>query len=248
MNLDEILKKAGITGEHRAEITDNYKVVDDMASKRVFSGARHVDGTLKIAEKLFSVLGDYIDEHTQELALLAVALHDCGKDERPQKDGHCERGGELACKYLAGTDMNDEDKQKVIAAVRDHEKEGNKEVISAIVKFVDELHTTKDRVKAMGCNIVLEHILSVEFGLSDDGKTLNVEQICDDDFSIDEWDEMGRQRIGVGNIEKLGHDIKSFSKLLELQSHWVMGGRDMEIKQRELNSSKNIDLSFGSYL
>lgn len=104
-------------------------------------GIGHITRVMNYVETILT--GINCDEHTVELGKIAAYLHDIGAIMG--KEGHAKRSAEFVNNYLTKLNMNEEDKELIVNAIKYHSK-GSETKIGAALTFADKIDMQKSRM------------------------------------------------------------------------------------------------------
>jgi len=177
-------------------VSQIYENIDGLAKQGdswhwVYHGLTHVQNTIDIAKQLMPILD--IDRDVQDAVLVALALHDIGKEyenEKNKRSGHAHSSYLFAQEYLAY--QNIPHKTEILQAIKNHSEPTNdNSLISALVFACDKLDITSKRIAAHGRTIKgqrqFQYVLGHQFELA--GKNLITNFVYADGFDRAEWDE-----------------------------------------------------------
>lgn len=115
------------------------------------------------------------DEHTIELGKIAAYLHDIGAIMGKQE--HAERSALFVNNYLTKLNMNEEDKELIVNAIKNHSK-GSETKIGAALTFADKIDMQKSRMMRFKENNYfhdnIKHMLDVELNVDNENITVNI--------------------------------------------------------------------------
>lgn len=104
-------------------------------------GIGHVTRVMNYVEIILRGIG--CDEHTIELGKIAAYLHDIGAVMG--KNGHALRSSVFAYEYLTSLNMDEEDKNIIVEAIKNHSK-GSESYIGSALTFADKIDMQKSRM------------------------------------------------------------------------------------------------------
>lgn len=136
-------------------------------------GMGHVTRVMNYVEILLNGIG--ADEHTIELGKVSAYLHDIGAVMG--KNGHAERSAEFVDKYLTRLGINEEDKNIIVSAIREHSN-GSKTYIGATLTFADKIDMQMARMlrfkKDNYFHDNIKHMLNVELATDEENIIVNI--------------------------------------------------------------------------
>ena len=142
-------------------------------------GMGHIKRVMNYVKTILT--GIKCDEHTIELGQISAYLHDIGAIMG--KQGHAERSAEFVNNYLAKLNMNENDKELIVNAIKNHSK-GSETYIGAALTFADKIDMQKSRMirfkKDNYFHQNIKHMLDVQ--LTVDEKNIIVNIITDGMF------------------------------------------------------------------
>ncbi|MCL2587677.1 MAG: HD domain-containing protein [Firmicutes bacterium] len=171
------------------EIRAHYEAIEDVQGHMAYHGWKHVNNTVENAKKLLPILN--LDNEMQNAVLLALALHDIGKDFDEAGDKEKDHGYEgmlIARKMFEGFDVPH--KEELLQAIKNHSKasDNTNSLLGAIVCFCDKLDITQKRVTPYGIEVGIwyGHVIDLRFEITGDYFIVNF--ICSKDFDKENFD------------------------------------------------------------
>ena len=170
----------------------------------------HVKNVVKMIEQILVALG-YQDKTFLEEAKIAGILHDIGAFEG--KENHTERSYEFAEKYFAENNINLENKELVLKAIRNHSSGFDTDnIIQLALILADKLDITYTRPTKSGLNVAgmrqMKYIEDVFIDM--DKENISIKFICNENLDKTELEEYYFMR-------KVGNAIKSFANKFNLR-------------------------------
>lgn len=164
----------------------------------------HVKNVIKMMEQILVVLG-YQDKTLFEEAKISAILHDIGALEG--KENHAERSYEFAKKYFAENNINLENKELVLNAIRNHSSGFDTDnIIQLALILADKLDITYTRPTKSGLNVAgmrqMQYIEDIFIDM--DKANISIKFICNENLDKTELEEYYFMR-------KVGNAIKSFA-------------------------------------
>lgn len=181
----------------------------------------HVTNVANTVETILRQLG--YDENIIEESNIACILHDMGCLQG--KDNHAIRSYEMAKEYLENNNINLENHEKVLDAIKNHSSGFNTDNIIAIsLIFADKLDIKRDRLAKAGYEIEgLKEIKYIEdITVNIDNKNLVVKFVSDNDI-----DKEALEKFYF--IPKVFKAIYSFSNKVNLEPIILFNGEEWRI-------------------
>lgn len=136
-------------------------------------GMGHITRVMNYVETILK--GINCNEHTIELGKIAAYLHDIGAIMGKEK--HAERSAEYVNNYLTKLNMNEEDKELIVNAIKNHSK-GSETKIGAALTFADKIDMQKSRMMRFKENNYfhdnIKHMLDIELNVDNENITVNI--------------------------------------------------------------------------
>lgn len=136
-------------------------------------GMGHITRVMNYVETILK--GINCDEHTIELGKIAAYLHDIGAIMGKEK--HAERSAEFVNNYLTKLNMNENDKELIVNAIKNHSK-GTETKIGAALTFADKIDMQKSRMMRFKENNYfhdnIKHMLDVQLTVDENNIIVNI--------------------------------------------------------------------------
>ena len=136
-------------------------------------GMGHITRVMNYVETILTRIN--CDEHTIELGKIAAYLHDIGAIMGKEK--HAERNALFVNNYLTKINMNEEDKELIVNAIKNHSK-GSETKIGAALTFADKIDMQKSRMmRFIEDNYFhdnIKHMLDVKLTVDENSITVNI--------------------------------------------------------------------------
>ena len=136
-------------------------------------GMGHITRVMNYVETILT--GINCDKQTIELGKIAAYLHDIGAIMG--KQGHAERSAEFVNNYLTKINMNEEDKELIVNAIKNHSK-GSKTKIGAALTFADKIDMQKSRmmrfIEGNYFHDNIKHMQNIQLTADENNITVNI--------------------------------------------------------------------------
>ena len=136
-------------------------------------GIGHITRVMNYVETILKRIN--CDEHTVELGKIAAYLHDIGAIMG--KERHAERSAEYVNNYLTKINMNEEDKELIVNAIKNHSK-GSESKIGAALTFADKIDMQKSRmmrfIEGNYFHDNIKHMLDVKLTVDENNIIVNI--------------------------------------------------------------------------
>ncbi len=170
----------------------------------------HVKNVIKMTEQILLSL-NYEDKTLIEEAKIAALLHDIGALEG--KENHAERSYEFAKKYFEENNINLENKELILNAIRNHSSGFDTDnIVQLALILADKLDIKSTRATKSGLNIKgmrqIQYIKDIVINM--DKTNISIKFVCDKNLDKTELEEYYFMR-------KVGNAIKSFANKLNLK-------------------------------
>lgn len=136
-------------------------------------GIGHITRVMNYVETILT--GINCDEHAIELGKIAAYLHDIGAIMG--KEGHAERSAEFVNNYLTKLNMDEEEKELIVNAIKNHSKESETK-IGAALTFADKIDMQKSRmmrfIEGNYFHDNIKHMLDVKLTVDENNIIVNI--------------------------------------------------------------------------
>ena len=136
-------------------------------------GMGHITRVMNYVETILK--GINCDEHTIELGKIAAYLHDIGAIMG--KQGHAERSALFVNNYLTKLNMDEEDRELIVNAIKNHSK-GSETKIGAVLTFADKIDMQKSRmmrfIEGNYFHDNIKHMLDIKLTVDENNIIVNI--------------------------------------------------------------------------